>query len=162
MDARLTDEQQRIQETAEEFIESEGGIEFARRRMEGDREVVDELWGQLADLDYTGITVPVDHGGFGEGMVYLTALLEVAGKYALPGPLPETAAVAVPPSGSGSRGSRESSPDIATLRADEDVHRQRGDAEQDQRGDGGVAEVALVLHAPDVCRQRAEAGGSQQ
>lgn len=96
MDARLTEEQQRIRETAEEFIESEGGIELARRRMEGDETVVDELWGELADLDYTAITVPFDYDGFGEDMIYLTALLEVAGKYALPGPLPETAAVAVP------------------------------------------------------------------
>ena len=96
MDARLTDEQNRIRETAEEFIESEGGIELARRRMAGDSEVIDELWADLAALDYTGITVPFDHGGFGEGMVYLTALLEVAGRYALPGPLPETAAFAVP------------------------------------------------------------------
>ncbi|MFP4625875.1 MAG: acyl-CoA dehydrogenase family protein [Natronomonas sp.] len=96
MDARLTQEQQRIRETAEEFIEGEGGIELARRRMDGDESVVDELWAELADLDYTAITVPFEYEGFGEDIVYLTALLEVAGKYALPGPLPETAAVAVP------------------------------------------------------------------
>ena len=96
MDARLTDEQQRIQETAEEFIESNGGIELARRRMEGETEVIDELWDELADLDYTAMTVPFEYDGFGEDMIYLTALLEVAGKYALPGPLPETAAFAVP------------------------------------------------------------------
>ena len=89
MDARFTDEQERIRDNAEDFIESEGGIELARRRMEGETDVIDGLWDQLADLDYTAITVPADYGGFGEGMVYLAALLEVAGKYALPGPLPE-------------------------------------------------------------------------
>jgi alkylation response protein AidB-like acyl-CoA dehydrogenase len=96
MDARFTDEQERIRDNAKEFIEAEGGIELARRRMEGETDVVDELWAQLADLDYTAITVPVEYGGFGEGMVYLAALLEVAGTYALPGPLPETAAFAAP------------------------------------------------------------------
>jgi alkylation response protein AidB-like acyl-CoA dehydrogenase len=96
MDARLTEEQQQIQSTARDFIESNGGIELARRRMAGDEAVVDELWRDLADLDFTAITVPLEHGGFGEGMVYLCALLEAAGRYALPGPLPETAAVAVP------------------------------------------------------------------
>jgi alkylation response protein AidB-like acyl-CoA dehydrogenase len=96
MDATLTDEQERIRKTAREFIESEGGIELARRRMEGDESVVDELWSDLAELDYTAITVPPEYDGFGEGMVYLTALLEVTGRYALPGPLPETAAFAVP------------------------------------------------------------------
>jgi alkylation response protein AidB-like acyl-CoA dehydrogenase len=96
MDATLTDEQKRIRKTAREFIESKGGIELARRRMEGDESVVNELWSDLADLDYTGITVPPEYDGFGEGMMYLTALLEVTGRYALPGPLPETAAFAVP------------------------------------------------------------------
>ncbi|WP_049889491.1 acyl-CoA dehydrogenase family protein [Natronolimnohabitans innermongolicus] len=95
MDARLTDEHERVQETAREFIESEGGIDLARRQIDGEN-VVDDLWNELADLDYTAITVPLEYDGFGEGMVYLAALLEVAGRYALPGPLPETAAVAVP------------------------------------------------------------------
>jgi alkylation response protein AidB-like acyl-CoA dehydrogenase len=96
MDARLTEEQERIQETAQDFVESNGGTEFARRHIDGERDVVDELWRDLAELDYTAITVPFEHNGFGEGMVYLTALLEALGRYALPGPLPETAAVAVP------------------------------------------------------------------
>lgn len=95
MDARLTEEQQRVQETAREFIESEGGMDLARRQLNGE-DVLDELWEELAELDYTAITVPLDHGGFGEGMVYLSALLEATGRYALPGPLPETAAFAVP------------------------------------------------------------------
>lgn len=96
MDTRLNAEHERVQETACDFIESEGGIELARRQMDGDDSVVDELWDDLADLDYTAITVPLEYNGFGEGMVYLDMLLETAGRYALPGPLPETAAVAAP------------------------------------------------------------------
>jgi alkylation response protein AidB-like acyl-CoA dehydrogenase len=96
MKAKLTDEQERIQETAEEFLESHDGIELARRRMEGEKEVIDELWSDLADVDYPAVTVPLDHGGLGEGMVYLCALLEAAGRYAMPGPFPETTAFAVP------------------------------------------------------------------
>jgi len=95
MDARLTEEHQRVQETARDFIESEGGMELVRRQLNGE-DVVDRLWDELAELDYTAITVPLEHGGFGEGMVYLSALLEAAGRYALPGPLPETAAFAAP------------------------------------------------------------------
>jgi alkylation response protein AidB-like acyl-CoA dehydrogenase len=96
MKANLTDEQERIQETAEDFLESNDGMELARRRMEGEEGVVDELWDDLADMDYHAVTVPLDHGGLGEGMVYLAALLEAAGRYAMPGPFPETAAFAVP------------------------------------------------------------------
>jgi alkylation response protein AidB-like acyl-CoA dehydrogenase len=95
MRAKLTDEQERIQETAEDFLESNGGIEFARREMEGE-DVVDEVWAEISDLDYPAVTVPLDHGGLGEGMVYLSALLEATGRYAMPGPLPETAAVGAP------------------------------------------------------------------
>lgn len=96
MDARLTDEQRQIRETVDDFIASSGGIEFARRRMGGDDAVIDELWNDLAELDVPALTVPLEHGGFGDGLVYLSALLEVAGRYALPGPLPETAAFAAP------------------------------------------------------------------
>jgi len=96
MDARLTDEQERIQETARDFLADNGGIEFARERMEGNEDVVDELWDEFASMDYTAITVPIEHGGLGEGMVYLTALLEALGRFSAPGPFPETMAFAVP------------------------------------------------------------------
>lgn len=96
MDARLTSEQQRIQETTREFIESEGGIELTREYMDGDESVLEELWDEFAALDYTAITTPIEYDGFGEGMVYLCALLEEIGRYALPGPFLETVATAVP------------------------------------------------------------------
>lgn len=96
MDARLTDEQQHVQTTARDFIESSGGIEFARRKMDGDETVVNEVWNELANLDYTAITIPQSFNGFGEEMVYLSALLEEFGRYALPGPFPETFAFCTP------------------------------------------------------------------
>lgn len=96
MDITLSDEQEWIADSARDFLESEGGIEPARRRMEGDDDVVDELWDEYAALDYTSITVPLEYDGFGEGMVYLAILLEEMGRYLAPGPLPETTAFAVP------------------------------------------------------------------
>lgn len=96
MKAQLTNEQEQLQDTAEKFIESNGGMEYARRRMNGEEGVIDDLWDEITNLGYTGITVPAEYGGIGEGMVHLAALLEIVGKYALPGPLPETAAVVAP------------------------------------------------------------------
>jgi len=96
MDARLTEEQQQIQETARDFLEANDGIDFARRKMEGDDDVVDEVWSEISDLDYTAITIPLEYNGLGEGMVYLSALLEELGRYAMPGPFPETMAFCVP------------------------------------------------------------------
>lgn len=96
MDPTLTAEQKQIQETVREFLEDNDGIELARRRMEGETDVVDELWDGLQELDLTTVTVPLEAGGLGEGMVYLSAILEEMGRYAMPGPYPETMAFTVP------------------------------------------------------------------
>lgn len=96
MDARLTNEQEQIQQTTREFLEGSGGIEFARRKMDEDDGVVDEVWEKLQGLDYPALTIPPDYGGLGEGMLFLAAVLEELGRYAMPGPYPETAAFAVP------------------------------------------------------------------
>jgi len=53
-------------------------------------------WKALGGLGVTGVTVPVEQGGLGLGMVDLALLLEEAGRAGLPEPLAETTAVAVP------------------------------------------------------------------
>lgn len=85
-----------MQETVREFLESEGGTELARRQIEGDEDVVDELWSKLAEMDYTALTVPLEYDGFGDGMLYLALFLEEAGRFAMPGPVPETLGFTVP------------------------------------------------------------------
>lgn len=71
-------------------------MELARHVMDGDFDVVDDIWADLTEMDYTGITVPIKCDGLGDGMVHLCAILEAAGKYALPVPLPETLGAVVP------------------------------------------------------------------
>jgi len=53
-------------------------------------------WTTLAELGVVGLTVPEAHGGFGLGLVDLVALVEEAGRVALPEPLVETAGLAAP------------------------------------------------------------------
>ncbi len=96
MDFSLSDEQAQIQTATDTLLEAEGGIELARRTMEGDSDVVGALWAALAENDYTALTVPTDYGGLGDGMVNLALFLEAAGRHAMPGPVPETLGVAVP------------------------------------------------------------------
>lgn len=96
MDFSLTEEQNRMKETVKEFLEDEGGVELARRKMDGDEAVVDELWNSVADMDYTALTVPLEHGGLGDDMVYLALFLEETGRFAAPGPFAETLGFAVP------------------------------------------------------------------
>ncbi len=56
-------------------------------------------WAILAELGVVGLTVPEDLGGLGLGLVDLVLLLEEAGRVALPEPLLETTALAVPAPG---------------------------------------------------------------
>jgi alkylation response protein AidB-like acyl-CoA dehydrogenase len=53
-------------------------------------------WETLATLGVVGASVPAAHGGLGLGLVDLVPLLEEAGRVALPEPLLDTTALAVP------------------------------------------------------------------
>lgn len=53
-------------------------------------------WAALADMGVVGLTVPAAFGGLGLGLVDLVALMEEAGRAALPEPLLDTTGLAVP------------------------------------------------------------------
>lgn len=91
MDFRINDEQRRMRETAREFFEDQEVLERARERIDGEA-VVDDLWAELAEMDYPALTVPLEYNGLGDDVLYLSLLLEEAGRVALPAPLPETLA----------------------------------------------------------------------
>lgn len=57
---------------------------------------VPELWERMADLGIVGLTAPEKHGGLGMSELDLVLLLEESGRAALPEPLVETTAVAIP------------------------------------------------------------------
>jgi alkylation response protein AidB-like acyl-CoA dehydrogenase len=96
MDFSLNNEQRQMQEAADELFEALGGVEPARRKIDGEEGVVTEVWEQLSESDYTALTVPFEYDGLGDGILYLALILEVAGRVAMPGPYPETAAVGAP------------------------------------------------------------------
>jgi alkylation response protein AidB-like acyl-CoA dehydrogenase len=54
------------------------------------------LWGTLGEMGVLGLLAPVDEGGLGLTEVDLVLVLEETGRVALPGPVVEHAAVAVP------------------------------------------------------------------
>lgn len=95
MDFTLTPEQEQMQESARDLFTSEDVLGLARRQLDGD-DALGEVWDLLAGVDYPALTVPTEYGGLGDGTLNLALLLEEAGRVALPAPLPETAAVAVP------------------------------------------------------------------
>jgi alkylation response protein AidB-like acyl-CoA dehydrogenase len=79
-----SDEQRELAAAVRDMLTKECPPEVART---GD---VDRLWPKLADIGVLGLTVPEDRGGLGFGLVEAVAVLEEAGRVAMPGPLPET------------------------------------------------------------------------
>src|SRR4051794_10315322 len=55
-----------------------------------------DLWAALAEMGILGLLAPESSGGLGLSMIDLVLLLEETGRAALPGPIVEHAAVAVP------------------------------------------------------------------
>ena len=78
------------------FLEKECTPEFVRKLWETDSGRSPELWTKLVELGLVGMLVPEAQGGLGMDEVDLILPLEETGRVALPAPIVETAAVAVP------------------------------------------------------------------
>jgi alkylation response protein AidB-like acyl-CoA dehydrogenase len=92
----FTSEQRMFQESFREFLQSECPPDSLCALWESDTGRSPERWQKLAELGVLGVLAPEDTGGLGLSEVDLVLLLEEAGAVALPEPLVETAAVAVP------------------------------------------------------------------
>ncbi len=85
MDFQLTDEQVELQRIARDVVERECPPSLVRAAVEeGDDAAA--LWKTLVDLEWTGLTVPVEDGGSGATMVELVVILEELGWAADPTP----------------------------------------------------------------------------
>ena len=96
MDFALNEEQMIFQTTTRQFLESKGDLAISRAYMEGNEQVLEDLWKGLGDLGYMGINISEEHGGLGLGDLTLVPILEEMGRAVVPGPYPETVAFAVP------------------------------------------------------------------
>ncbi len=96
MDFTFTEDQLLFQESVRDFLVNE--VTPARIRAGWDtasgRDAA--LWGQLAELGLTGMTVAEAHGGLGMTELDFVLLAQECGYVALPEPLVHTALVAVP------------------------------------------------------------------
>jgi alkylation response protein AidB-like acyl-CoA dehydrogenase len=79
--------QQELREQARAFLAEHAGPEAVRRAMASESGFDPGLWKQLsAELGWTALLVPEEHGGLGLGHVELAALLEVTGEALLCAP----------------------------------------------------------------------------
>lgn len=96
MDFTFTEDQLLFQESVRDFLVNEITPERIRGLWETETGRSDELWGQLAELGLTGMTVPEDFGGLGMTELDFVLLAQECGYVALPEPLVLTALVGVP------------------------------------------------------------------
>jgi alkylation response protein AidB-like acyl-CoA dehydrogenase len=86
----FTEDQLLFKQTVREFFDKECTAEDARAGFSRER------WNRLGELGILGVVAPEAHGGLGGDETDLVLLLEEAGRAALPEPLIETAAAAIP------------------------------------------------------------------
>jgi alkylation response protein AidB-like acyl-CoA dehydrogenase len=83
----LNDEQQQIKATAREFLASRYKPERIRELTETDLGFEESDWKEMAELGWTGLALPEEHGGQGLGIVELAAVFEEMGYALAPSPL---------------------------------------------------------------------------
>ncbi|MEP5567022.1 MAG: acyl-CoA dehydrogenase family protein [Halioglobus sp.] len=96
MDFTFTEDQLLFQESVRDFLVNEVTAERIRASWDSESGRDSALWGQLAELGLTGMTVPEAHGGLGMSELDFVLLAQECGYVALPEPLVHTALVAVP------------------------------------------------------------------
>ena len=76
MDMGLTEIQQMLKTSAQEFLARECPTTLVREMEEDERGYSDELWRQIAGLGWAGVPFPEQYGGTGGDFLDLAVLLE--------------------------------------------------------------------------------------
>ena len=93
MEVTLTDDQQFFVDTTTRFLGTECPISEVRRLAETTDGYEDRYWRQGAELGWTSLLVPEQHGGgsiSGHGVIDLTVVADAFGRHVAPGPLVPT------------------------------------------------------------------------
>ena len=86
MDLGLTEIQQMLKTSAQEFLSRECPATLVREMEEDERGYPDGLWRQMAGLGWAGVPFPEQYGGTGGDFLDLAVLLEEIGRSLAPGP----------------------------------------------------------------------------
>jgi alkylation response protein AidB-like acyl-CoA dehydrogenase len=86
MNFAFSDEQELLRSTVREFLARECPMDRVRSLMEQSAHDA-ALWQMMAELGWSGLLIPEEHGGAGLGMVDLVPLLEETGRALVPCPL---------------------------------------------------------------------------
>ena len=86
MDLGLTEIQQMLKTSAQDFLSRECPLTLVREMEEDPRGYTDELWRQMVALGWTGVAFPEQYGGTGGNFADLGVLLEEIGRSLAPSP----------------------------------------------------------------------------
>jgi alkylation response protein AidB-like acyl-CoA dehydrogenase len=86
MDLGLSEVQQMLRSSAQEFLSRECPLTLVREMEADPRGYTDGLWRQLVSLGWTGLVMPEQYGGTGGSFLDLAVLLEEMGRSLVPGP----------------------------------------------------------------------------
>jgi alkylation response protein AidB-like acyl-CoA dehydrogenase len=92
----FTEDQLLFRDTVRDFLANECRPEQVRAAWENDLGRIPSVWDKLAEMGVVGLTAPESAGGLAMDEVDLVLLLEEAGRAALPEPLAEHTAIAIP------------------------------------------------------------------
>ena len=95
MDVLPNEEEQMVKNLAREFLEAECPPRLARDMEKDDLGYPPELWKQLADLGWLGISLPERYGGQGLPLTYLGLITEELGRAIAPVPFHSTMVAAL-------------------------------------------------------------------
>ncbi|HEV7678876.1 MAG TPA: acyl-CoA dehydrogenase family protein [Candidatus Dormibacteraeota bacterium] len=87
MDFGFSEEQDLLRGQARDFLDKQSAPSAVRTLMASESGHDPALWSRMADLGWTAIPFPEQHGGLGLGMVDLTVVLEEMGRHVTPSPL---------------------------------------------------------------------------
>ncbi len=90
MNFGFTEEQELLRSEVRKFLDDQCPMEQVRKIMESESGYSAELWTQLAELGWLGLTIPEEYGGAGLGWVDLVVLLEETGRSLFPSPFIST------------------------------------------------------------------------
>ncbi|RIL05176.1 MAG: acyl-CoA dehydrogenase [Proteobacteria bacterium] len=108
MNFGFTEEQDLLRQEVRKFLDAHCPLEEVRKLMETPEGFSRDLWKQMGELGWIGLTVAEAHGGAGLGWVDLTVVLEEMGRTLFPSPYLATtiAAAAIREAGSAEQQAR--------------------------------------------------------
>lgn len=94
MDIKLSEEQEQLRDTARKFMEEECTGAFVREIERSELGYSPEMWRQMAEMGWLGISLPEDCGGLGLGTLDQVILARELGRNLCPSPYLSTVVIA--------------------------------------------------------------------